>query len=53
MTYKYMPGILRCWYSCADVRIKAVFMGVDMFGRLDAVISRAAGVKAVNGKKGL
>lgn len=45
--------LLYFWYSCADVRIKAVFMGVDMFGRLDAVISRAAGVKAASGKKGL
>lgn len=33
--------------------VLAVFMGVDMFGRLDAVISRAAGVKAASGKKGL
>ncbi|OCL02605.1 hypothetical protein AOQ84DRAFT_327175 [Glonium stellatum] len=33
--------------------ILAVFMGVDMFGRLDAVISRAAGVKAISGKKSL
>ncbi|OCK79314.1 hypothetical protein K432DRAFT_383163 [Lepidopterella palustris CBS 459.81] len=31
----------------------AVFMGVDMYARLDKVVSRAAGVQAASGKKGL